>query len=149
MAEDYEIGTMSKIADEVVDQLNDNDFKACFDAYKQIVPDVELKDMGDTLFVIVAPVTFDTAIISRGRDLEEDHQVNIGVLQVIPDLTNKTLDPLIALVERIAKFFPGVVLSSTGSTCMSTQALAAYDPERMKSERVFQGVISLSFKLCS
>ena len=150
MAENFDIGTMSQIADEVVTQLNNGQFNVeCLDAVKQIIPDIELKDMSDTLLVIVAPVTFDIEIVTRGRRLEEDHIIRIGVFEVIPDLENKTLDPLIALVERIAKFFPGVVLPTTKATCMTSQAIVTHDGDRLKSEMVFQGVVQLSFKLCS
>jgi hypothetical protein len=156
MPTDFGEGILTQLADAVVDTLNREDFKACYEAERKVVSCIEQTQMGDTTFVevIPSPLIENTLATRRGTQ-EKDYVISIGVIKQVPNLSNDELDPMIALTERIGYYFPATSVTirdgskSTNLTCMNTIVLAPFDPDRLQSELLFQGVVSLTYKFCS
>lgn len=143
------MGTLTDIADAVVTDLDAATLSLEFTAARTTAPDIIRKDMGDTLYIYVAPIGFETAPVSRGLTTQRDYTVDLAVMKGVDDSANSTLDPLCALVEEIAEFFAGKKLDSPAARCVAVIAPAVCDPESIRDSLLFIGALSFTFRMVS
>ena len=135
---------ITDIADAVVAALNAKTFSVEFTAERAWAPSFELADLVD-LQVRVIPVTKETA--QDTRDAWADvHEMHMGVMQKLGDVTNTIIDPLVDLVQEIEDFLRGRAFNSVAVTCESVEVPVIVAPDYLREKRTFQSVLVLELK---
>ena len=141
------------VADAVVQALNGHAFSAPFNtplgAVRLYVPVFTLVNLA-SLKVPVVPRTVTTTVATRGRLQEVEMGIDVGIMQQVADLTPASCDPLAGLCQEVSDFLLTTPLSTAvGQFKPSAVGLAntpVFDPDNLDAARVFQSVISITYK---
>ena len=141
------------VADAVVTALRGHTFSAPFNttlnAARYYVPVFALAGL-QSLQVPVVPRTVTTTVATRGRLQEIEMGIDVGIMQQVADLTPAVCDPLMGLVQEVSDFLLTTPLSTAvGQFKPSAVGLAntpIFDPDNLDAARVFQSVISITYK---
>jgi hypothetical protein len=132
-----------ELADAIVAGLNAHSFSQPFAAERKYLPlfdDTELA----TLKVIVVPKSEDSDLLTRGKT-QDDLKCDIGLLkQINPDDLHGSMDPLLKLCEEIRDFLKLKIYAN--ATWIRNEHPQLWSPERLLKERVFQSVITVTFR---
>lgn len=143
--------SLDAIADGVVTKLNAAPLGAT--AERVYLPMEDLTAL-DTLHLLVTIADDEISVLSRDDALEEI-TIHVGVLKHLPAGTvanratgNAVIDPLVALCRQIALLYePGDV--SADAIWLKTSYSPVCDRDRLKTLRVFFGVIAITFRQAS
>ena len=143
------MSVLTDIASAVAAELNaapPGTFEPTFTAQRAYLPVFDLKDMAD-LHVTVVPKG--VVIQSASRAVSQyDYSVDIGVQKKLAVTAPSEIDPLMALVERIADFFRQRRLSACPSAAwVKTEHTHLYAQEHMNELRQFTSVLTLTFRV--
>lgn len=137
--------TMTDVAQAVTDELNAETWSQTFTANRAHHVQYALTDLA-TLRVEVVGRATDTEQFTRAARLKVV-EVDVGVLKKVDDITNATLDPLVALVDEIADHFHGTRLDGlTAAFCTVSRPDPVYNQEHLESTRSFFSVLRLEFR---
>jgi len=155
------MATITDIADAVVTELNGHtwtnapptppeveggDPTPAFTAERHYRPRFDLKDMA-ALHVSVVPkgVTIERADRLRNQ---EDYAIDVAVQKKFSSGDAVELDPLMALVEEIARFFRLRRLAEyPDAVWVRTENVPVYAVEHMDELRQFTSVLTLTFRV--
>jgi len=141
------------VADAVVAALVGHTFSAPYNtplpATRMYIPAYTLQDVA-TLKVPVVPRGVTTTVASRGKMQELDFRIDVSVIQQVPDTSNATVDPLMALVQEINDFLLVTTLATGVGMVRPTSISIAnephYDDDRLEAMSVFQSVLSVTWR---
>lgn len=135
------------IADAVAAAINGNSeaWGVEFTAQRLYVPRWELAEL-EELQVVVVPRTKSIERNDRVRGLEEP-QIEIGIQQKVPDLTNETLDVLSNLADAIEVYVRTLILTvgSQKAIWKRTEYLAYAERELLAKRKVFTTVFAVAW----
>jgi hypothetical protein len=148
MSEIYEIA--DAVAAKLTAAVTATTLTPAFSPRRVYLPIAELTALND-LSVLVMPSKDSLTVLSRGGMLE-DISIDVGVLQHLPanvdaslSNANSSIDPLLKLSRAIAVLYkPGD--SAASAAWVGTQYPLLFDTDRLKDDRVFQAVITFTFK---
>jgi len=137
---------MIKLADAVVSELNTEGWSLPFAARRLYRPRFEPADLM-VLQVSVVPRGFVIEAESRVDD-SRYYQIDISVQQKLNTETIEEIDPLLGLVEEIARHFrlwrPAAMPSAV---CAKVENEPVYAVEHLDELRCFTSIITLSFRI--
>ena len=142
---------IDQVADAVAAALNAGGFALGATALRVAAPLVE-GDAIDALTVYVVPKADEVSVLSR-EATAEDLQIDVGVFRrlaagVDPKAPagNAAVDPLVRLCRRIATtlFEPGGLAAE--AIWLKSEYPLLYDQEKLRTERLFAGVVTLHFR---
>lgn len=138
--------TIVTVADAVVASLNGNVFTPTFTATRAYRPVFDLVDL-TTIHVTVVPKGFTREGGTRGAE-QGDFQIDVAVQQKVASDSAEVLDPLMDLVEDIAKFLRRQRPESyTDAICLKVENSPVYSPEHLNEQRVFTSVLTLTYRV--
>jgi hypothetical protein len=134
------------IADAVVAELNAASFSLPFTAVRHYQPKFDLMEM-KTLHVSVVPRSILAAKTVDRNQSSADYLIDVGVQQKT-DLSQASLDGLMALVEEIAAHFGSKPLAGyPAARCMAVKNEPIYFPDHLEQLRQFTSVLTLTFRV--
>ena len=133
----------SDIAGAVVAELNAapaGTFSQTFTAVRAYLPQYDLKDMKD-LHVTVVPKG--AVVEGAGRNAcQYDYAIDVAVQKKLATTEPSEIDPLMALVEKIADFFRLRRLAAVPAIWVRTEHTHLWAPEHMDQLRQFTSVMT-------
>lgn len=144
--------TCADVANAVTVDLDGNTWSKPFTARRVYVPMVDLADLA-TLTVLVVAKNFGIGGAETRGHVRDEFDVDVGVMQRLEGdptdpATNDEIDQLLAMVKEIAQFFrPGYRAGETEAYWTATSNDPIYDPDKLLREKVFQSVLTVSFRL--
>lgn len=144
------MSAVSDIADAVKTALNAAGFSPAFTAERVYLPLKTLEAL-ETLQVLVVPKSRELGKQARGRSLQQDVQIDVGILKRItndPTTTNANteIDPLTALAESIAGLYDAGDTAGTGQW-LETENPLLYDQEKLLQHKTFLTIVTFTFKI--
>jgi hypothetical protein len=140
---------ITDIADAVVDNLNDHDFSQDFTAERRYLATLDLKDMGDDLFVTVVMRSLETTAATRAGATEKKYKIDIAVRKKLTKIEeDEEVDDLVDLVEEIIDYLNPIGMFNL-ARCHLIENVPVYIPEHLSTMRQFTSVITLSLKVIS
>ena len=137
---------VTNIADAVAAELGRGEFSTEFTAQRRVLPDFELKDLGE-LKVSVVPHAVEIAKETRDSQRYEV-TIDIGVQQKITDSIDTQVAALGTLVDEIAEFLTNRPLEDAPYANWSAiENDPVYVPEHLKQRRVFTSVLSVTYQM--
>jgi hypothetical protein len=137
---------LTDIADAVVAELNAGSFGQSFTAQRAYLPVFDLAEMKD-LHVTVVPKGLATTPFGRDSS-QSDYAIDIGIQKKLSGTTAADIDPLMALVEEIGRFFRQRRLASyPDAIWVRTEHPHLYAPEHLSELRQFTSVLTLTFRV--
>jgi len=140
------MGNLSLLAEAVVADLNNEAFSLDFVARRLYRPRFEPADL-KTLQVSVVPRSLVIEAASRAEDSQE-YRIDVAVQQKLDTETAEEMDPLLGLVEEIARYFrlrrPAAMPSAL---CVKVANEPVYAVEHLNELRCFTSIITLSFRM--
>ncbi len=140
------MATIVALADAVVSELNNEDWSLQFAARRLYRPRFEPADL-KTLQVSVVPRALVIEAGSRADDSHE-YRVDVAIQQKLDVETAEEIDPLLRLVEEIARHFrlrrPAAMPSAL---CVKVENEPVYAVEHLDELRCFTSVLTLSFRM--
>lgn len=141
---------LTDIADAVKTKLNAAGLTPAFTAERVYVPLKTLAAL-ETLQVLVVPKSREMIKQARGRALEQDVLIDVGILKrITADPTtaaaNSELDPLIGLAESIANLYLAGDVAGVGKWFDAEQP-ALYDLDKLLAHKTFLTAITFTFKV--
>jgi hypothetical protein len=104
--------------------------------------------------MVVVPTVARQDQLTRGPKIIDLH-LQIGILKKLTqlanpeegdDTTNAEIDGLVEFAEAVANFFkPG--FTAAGAPWLESELAPIYDPEKLRDERVFQSLVTVTFKV--
>jgi len=136
---------ITKIADAVVDELNEHEFSLPFTALRHYQPVYDLQEM-KSLHVTVVPRAADTAVLDR-TNCKDTVQIDIAVQKKLTSVTLEEIDPYMDLVQEISDFFKQRRLKNLPVVIwIGTSNKPIYSPEHLQQLHQFTSVLTLSFR---
>jgi len=139
------------IAKAVVTALNGATLSETFTAVRSYAPYTDIKDLTDLTVKVFSGDWVPTPIARKMTDNE--FLVDIGIQQKLTAGLNTDAeicafcDPLVYLVQQIVDLFQMEPLQGySTAACMVTQPAPVYDPEEIRTQRVFTSVIRITFR---
>jgi hypothetical protein len=121
-------------------------FDHAFTAERTYLPVFDLAEMKD-LHVTVVPKGLSTSPFGRGSS-QSDYALDIGVQKKLSGTAAADIDPLMALVETIGRFFRQRRLASyPEAVWVRTEHPHLYAPEHLSELRQFTSVLTLTFRV--
>ncbi len=140
------MSTIVALADAVVSELNAEGWSLPFAARRLYRPRFEPGDL-KTLQVSVVPRALVIEAAGRADDSRQ-YQIDLAVQQKLDVETAEEIDPLLGLVEEIARHFrlrrPAAMPSAL---CVKVENEPVYAVEHLDELRCFTSIITLSFRL--
>jgi hypothetical protein len=140
------VSNLRTLADAVVSELNSAAFSLDFVARRWYRPRFEPADL-KTLQISVVPRSLVIEAASRIDDSHEYH-IDLAVQQKLDAETAEEIDPLLELVEEIARYFrlrrPAAMPSAL---CVKVESEPIYAAEHLEELRCFTSIITLSFRV--
>ena len=137
---------VATVAAAVVTALNAGTFVSAFTAERKYLPAVTLETLADALKVYVVPRTRVLERASRAV-VEKDLRVDVAIMKRFGTTDPTDIDPLMELSEQIADFFVPGALSGTDAFFVRAEQDPIIDYEKLATDRVFMGVVSLTFRV--
>ena len=138
--------TIVALADAVVSELHGEGWSIPFVARRLYRPRFEPADL-KTLQVSVVPRALVIEAASRGDDSRE-YRLDVAVQQKLDADSSEEIDPLLGLVEEIARHFrlrrPAAMPSAL---CVKVENEPVYAVEHLDELRCFTSVLTLSFRV--
>jgi hypothetical protein len=138
--------TIVTLADAVVSELNGEGWSLQFAARRLYRPRFEPADL-KTLQVSVVPRSLVIEAASRADDSRQ-YQIDLAVQQKLDAETTEEIDPLLGLVEEIARHFrlrrPAAMPTAM---CVKVENDPVYAVEHLDELRCFTSIITLSFRV--
>jgi len=140
------MSTIVALADAVVSELNGEGWSLQFAARRLYRPRFEPADL-KTLQVSVVPRALVIEAASRADDSRQ-YQIDIAVQQKLDADPSEEIDPLLGLVEEIARHFrlrrPAAMPTAV---CVKVENDPVYAVEHLDELRCFTSIITLSFRM--
>ncbi|GAB6188135.1 hypothetical protein [Thermopirellula anaerolimosa] len=140
------MSTIVALADAVVSELNGEGWSLPFAARRLYRPRFEPADL-KTLQVSVVPRSLVIEAASRADDSRQ-YQIDLAIQQKLDSGTAEEIDPLLGLVEEIARHFrlrrPAAMPSAL---CVKVENEPVYAVEHLDELRCFTSVLTLSFRV--
>ncbi len=140
------VSTIVALADAVVSELNGEGWSLPFVARRLYRPRFEPADLR-TLQVSVVPRSLAIEAASRADDSFQ-YQIDLAVQQKLDAESADQADPLLGLVEEIARHFrlrrPAALPSAV---CVKVENDPVYAVEHLDELRCFTSILTLSFRL--
>ncbi|GAB6184605.1 hypothetical protein JCM17478_01070 [Thermopirellula anaerolimosa] len=140
------MATIVALADAVVSELNGEGWSLPFAARRLYRPRFEPADL-KTLQVSVVPRSLVIEAASRADDSRQ-YQIDIAVQQKLDADPSEEIDPLLGLVEEIARHFrlrrPAAMPTAV---CVKVENDPVYAVEHLDELRCFTSIITLSFRM--
>ncbi|GAB6184513.1 hypothetical protein [Thermopirellula anaerolimosa] len=140
------MSTIVALADAVVSELNGEGWSLPFAARRLYRPRFEPADL-KTLQVSVVPRSLVIEAASRADDSRQ-YQIDIAVQQKLDADPSEEIDPLLGLVEEIARHFrlrrPAAMPTAV---CVKVENDPVYAVEHLDELRCFTSIITLSFRM--
>lgn len=140
------MATIVALADAVVSELNAEGWSLPFAARRLYRPRFESADL-KTLQVSVVPRALVIEAASRADDSRQ-YQIDLAVQQKLDAETADQIDPLLGLVEEIARHFqlrrPAAMPTAL---CVKVENDPVYAVEHLDELRCFTSIITLSFRV--
>jgi hypothetical protein len=138
--------TIVALADAVVSELNAEGWSLPFVARRLYRPRFEPADLR-TLQVSVVPRSLVIEAASRADDSRE-YRLDVAVQQKLDSESADQIDPLLGLVDEIARHFrlrrPAAMPSAV---CVKVENDPVYAVEHLDELRCFTSIITLSFRM--
>ena len=136
--------TIIDLADVVAFELNDEEWSLEFAARRLYRPRFEVADLA-RLQVSVVPRSLVIEAASRATDSRQ-YQIDVAVQQKLNDETAEEIDPLLKLVDEIARhFWSWRPPSMPGAICIKVANDPVYAVEHLDELRCFTSILTLSF----
>ncbi len=140
------MSTIVELADAVVSELNAEGWSLDFAAKRLYRPRFEPADL-KTLQVSVVPRALVIEAASRADDSRQ-YQIDLAVQQKLDAESSEEIDPLLGLVEDIARHFrlrrPAAMPSAL---CVKVENEPVYAVEHLDELRCFTSILTLSFRV--
>jgi len=140
------VSTIVALADAVVSELNAEAWSLPFVARRLYRPRFEPADLR-TLQVSVVPRSLVIEAASRADDSRE-YRLDVAVQQKLDSESADQIDPLLGLVDEIARHFrlrrPAAMPSAV---CVKVENDPVYAVEHLDELRCFTSIITLSFRM--
>lgn len=140
------MSTIVALADAVVSELNGEGWSLPFVARRLYRPRFEPADL-KTLQVSVVPRSLVIEAASRADDSRQC-QIDIAVQQRLDAELSEEIDPLLGLVEEIARHFrlrrPAAMPTAV---CVKVENDPVYAVEHLDELRCFTSILTLSFRM--
>ncbi|GAB6185698.1 hypothetical protein [Thermopirellula anaerolimosa] len=140
------MSTIVALADAVVSELNAEGWSLPFAARRLYRPRFEPADL-KTLQVSVVPRALVIEAASRADDSRQ-YQIDLAVQQKLDAESSEEIDPLLGLVEEIARHFrlrrPAAMPSAL---CVKVENEPVYAVEHLDELRCFTSILTLSFRV--
>lgn len=140
------MSTIVALADAVVSELNAEAWSLPFVARRLYRPRFEPADLR-TLQVSVVPRSLVIEAASRADDSRE-YRLDVAVQQKLDSESADQIDPLLGLVDEIARHFrlrrPAAMPSAV---CVKVENDPVYAVEHLDELRCFTSIITLSFRM--
>lgn len=139
------MATIIELADAVVSELNVGGWSLSFAARRFYRPRFVPADL-NTLQVSVVPRSLVIEATSREDDGRQ-YQVDVAIQQRLDTETAEEIDPLLRLVDEIARYFKLRRLTAMPSAlCMRVENDPIYAVEHLDALRCFTSILTLSFR---
>jgi len=139
------MATIVALADAVVAELNAEGWSLQFAARRLYRPRFEPADLS-ALQVSVVPRALVMEAASRAADSRQ-YQIDVAVQQKLDAETAEEIDPLLDLVDQIARHFRVRRLTAMPTAlCVKVENEPVYAVEHLDELRCFTSIVSLTFR---
>lgn len=140
------MATIVNLIDAVVAELSCQVWSLPFTSWRSYRPRFESADL-KTLQVSVVPRALVIEAASRADDSRQ-YQIDLAVQQKLDAETADQIDPLLGLVEEIARHFRWRRLAAMPSAlCVKVENEPVYALEHLEELRCFTSILTLSFRV--
>jgi hypothetical protein len=135
------------IADAVVAELNaGGEFSQLFVAERLYLPDFDQEEL-DTVRVPVLARGISHERASREAS-EDEVEIQVGIMKRVPPEDTDAMDSMMNLVEEVMDHMAGRILKQYGQAVwVRTTTDAIYNASLLATNRVFQSVLTLTYKM--